>query len=542
MDNWFPGTQQQGRQSRLSSSGYSNQGANVSRGSLESRPTSAYSAGTAGSQKDLLQEEPVELKKKVGLISGISLIVGTMIGSGIFISPTGVAKGSGSVGLTILSWLICGIISTLGALCYAELGTQIPRSGAEYAYLGHAFGNRHGIIGPIPAFLFSWTNAVVIRPCMVAIIILAFSTYILEPTLESCQSTDTPVKCLAIAAVCVLMLINIYSVQLATIVQTVLTIAKIIALIVIIFGGFAMLGKGNTQYLSTKFENTESNAGKIAIGLYNGMWAYDGWNNLNYVTEEIINPYRNLPLAIMIGIPLVTVLYLLVNISYFTVMSIPELLESPAVAITWGRRVLGVMAPLIPVFVACSTLGAANGTLFSTGRLPYVAAREGHQVEILSMVHTKQYTPLPAVVFTSIIAIFMIIPGDIESLIDFFSFAVWTFYALTMVAFITMRFTRKSEERPFKVPIVLPIIVLIIAVYLVFAPIIDSPKVEYLYALIFILLGLVFYFPFVYYQKTVPGIDKITSFLQLLFEVSPSEEHQSKYRAKLGQSSSETTI
>ncbi|XP_050399175.1 b(0,+)-type amino acid transporter 1 isoform X4 [Patella vulgata] len=318
-------------------------------------------------------------------------------------------------------------------------------------------------------------------------------------------------------------MVNCSSVKFAARVQVFFTFAKLAALLMIIVGGIVKLGQGNTEYLEDGFEGTAQSASGIALAFYDGLWAYDGWNNLNYVTEELKNPYVNLPRSIIIAIPLVTVCYLLTNISYFSIMSKAELLASDAVAATWGSRVLGVAAIIIPISVACSTFGAANGSCFTGGRLVYAAAREGHLPEILSYVHVTQYTPLPSLLFTSFIALLMIIPGDIFTLIDFFSFTAWLFYGATMLAVIVLRFTKKNEPRPYKVPIFIPVFVLLCSIYLIIGPIVDNPKIEFLYAFLFVISGMIFYVPFVHFKLQLPGMDKFTTFLQLILQVAPSK-------------------
>ncbi|ESO87846.1 hypothetical protein LOTGIDRAFT_234854 [Lottia gigantea] len=466
----------------------------------------------------VIQEEKVALKKRVGLVSGIALIVGTMIGSGIFISPKGVLDGTGSIGLSLIVWLGCGLISLFGALSYAELGTLITKSGAEFAYLFEA-------MGPIPAYMYSWTSVIVLKPSTVAVICLAFAEYVFEPIFDGCGPPELIKKLLAAAAILAVTMVNCYSVKLASRVQVFFTFTKLAALAMIIIGGFVMMGQGNTQNLDPKttFQGTTSSASAIALAFYDGLWAYDGWNNLNYVTEELKNPYKDLPRSIIIALPLVTICYLLTNISYFSVMDKAELLASDAVAATWGARVLGVAAIIIPISVACSTFGAANGSCFTGGRLVYAAAREGHLPEILSYVHVRQLTPLPSLVFTSLIALIMIIPGDIFTLIDFFSFTAWLFYGATMAAVIILRFTRPHEHRPYKVPIVLPIFVLLCSIYLVLGPIIDNPQIELLYAFLFVISGLIFYVPFVHFKLVLPGMDTFTKYMQLILEVAPSK-------------------
>ncbi|XP_041376052.1 b(0,+)-type amino acid transporter 1-like [Gigantopelta aegis] len=470
----------------------------------------------ADDSQPITYDSTISLKKQVGLISGVALIAGTMIGSGIFISPTGVLIATGSVGLSMVVWAGCGIIAMLGALTYAELGTLITKSGAEYSYLFEAFG-------PIPAFLYAWTSVIVTKTSSMAIICLAFAEYVFDPIFDDCGPPEVIKKLLAAAAVVTIAVINCYSVKLASWVQVVFTFIKIAALVIIIVGGFVKLGEGNTQYLAEGFKDSVQSPSVIALAFYDGLWAYDGWNNLNYVTEELVNPYVNLPRAIWIALPLVTVLYLLTNISYLSVMSKEKMISSPAVASTWATRVLGPAAVLVPICVACSTFGAANGTCFTGGRLVYAAAREGHLPEILSYVHVKNYTPLPSLVLTTFIALLMIIPGDIYSLIDLFSFASWLFYGLTFASLVVLRFTKKHDHRPYKVPIIIPILVTLIAIYLVIAPIVQNPKIEFLYAFIFILAGMIFYIPFVHFKLRIRCLDYVTAWLQLVMEVAPSK-------------------
>ncbi|VDI18884.1 solute carrier family 7 (L-type amino acid transporter), member 9 [Mytilus galloprovincialis] len=434
------------------------------------------------------KDKCVALKKRMGLMSGVALIVGTMIGSGIFISPKGVLMSTGSVGLSFVVWLGCGVLALMGALSYAELGTMITKSGAEYAYLKDAFGPLHKNLGPVPAFLFAWTSVLILKPALFGVVAMSFGLYAVEPFFP-CGPSDIAVKLVAI---------------------------------VCLSGGAVMIARGETEYLESGFEGSQTSPSIIALAFYDGLWAYDGWNNLNYVTEELKDPYKNLPRAIMIGIPLVTVCYILTNVSYLTVLSPAELLSASAVATTWGQRVLGVMAFIIPLSVVFSTFGAANGSCFTGGRVMFVAAREGHLPEVLSFVHTRQFTPLPSLVVSTILACVLVLMGDIFALIDFFSFAAWMFYGLTMAALIVMRYTQKDAYRPYKVPIIIPIIVLLCSFYLVIAPILQNPRIEFLYASIFMFSGLIFYVPFVVYKKELSFMRHVTYLVQMVFCVAPS--------------------
>ncbi|XP_027194573.2 b(0,+)-type amino acid transporter 1-like isoform X1 [Dermatophagoides pteronyssinus] len=461
----------------------------------------------------------VGLKRRVGFISGTALIVGTMIGSGIFVSPKGVLERSGSVGMSLIVWIGSGLISLLGALCYAELGTLITKSGAEYSYILESFG---GLL----AFLFSWISVFVLKPAMLSIICLTLSEYIVQPFFLECQPNNFAIKLIAIFFIVTITYVNCYSVNLATSTQNIFTAAKLLAIIIIICGGIVHIFQGHTEYISKGFEGSKFAISDIATAFYSGLWAYDGWNNLNYVTEELINPYRNLPLAIICGIPIVTLCYVLVNISYMSVMSTEEILMSDAVAVTWGNQILGFAAIIIPISVALSSFGAGNGSCFTSGRLAFAAAREGHLIDVLSYIDMKRYTPSPALVFNAFLSILLILPSNIESLIDFFSFTAWLFYGATMLALIILRYKSpyKDKFRPYKVHLSLPIIVFLISIYLVIGPIIENPQIEYLYATLYIVSGLLVYVPFVKYKiKCHRLLNIITWTTQLIFKAVPCE-------------------
>lgn len=460
----------------------------------------------------------IHLKRELGLISAVSMITGTMIGSGIFMSPQWVLYYMGSPGASLLIWAACGLLAMLGALCHAELGTVIKESGGEYIYILRN-------VGSLPAFLLAYTSVIVVRPASIAAISLSFGNYVAAAFFPDCPSPQVIIKCLAAVCILVLGIINCLNVRLSMSIMNFLTAAKLIVLVVIIVGGIVLLAKGNTQVLQNGFENTVTGFGPVGVAFYQGLWSYDGWNNLNYITEELKNPEVNLPRAVMIAIPLVTCIYILTNVSYFAAMTPQELLTSDAVAISWGLKVLGTWTWIITLGVALSTAGSANGTFFSGGRACYVAAREGHLPEALSMAHVERLTPSPALIFTSAISLIMIIPGDFSSIVNYFSFTAWLFYGITFSGLIYMKIKKPDIPRPYKVPIILPVITLIASVYLVLAPIIGSPELEYLYVVLFILSGIIIYIPVVRYKWSPGWFHSVTLHLQLLLQVAPTDKN-----------------
>lgn len=477
-----------------------------------------------GDTNIVYETEKTELKKDVGLLSGVALIVGTMIGSGIFVSPKGVLEGTGSIGFSLIIWIFCGVLSTLGALSYAELGTSIPRSGGEHAYLMYTFAEGSSKIGRLPAFLFDWMGLFILRPTMFTLIMLSMGTYTVKPFFSGCTEVpDVPVKLITIAMMLLLGLINIYSVKFATRLQVFTTVSKLLAITIIAIGGVYQLIAEETLHVSDIFADTKKDAALISTAFYNGLWAYDGWNNLNFITEELKNPEKNLPRCIMLGIPLTSFAYFIANVGFFAVLTKTEILASHAVAVSWSNYLLGVMSWVMPVFVVLSCFGSANGVLFASSRLCFAAARDKNFPEVLSYIQIGRFTPMPSILFTIVISICILLPGDLSTLIDFYAFSVWVWYCVTIISLLVLRKTQPHLHRPYKVPIIIPIIVLIIGLYLTIAPVIQTGRVTFLYAILFMILGVIFYFPFVHYNVHIRKTERIYASLQKLLQVAPTK-------------------
>ncbi|XP_062066125.1 b(0,+)-type amino acid transporter 1-like [Lepus europaeus] len=461
------------------------------------------------------------MKREIGLWSAVSLIVGCMIGSGIFMSPQGVLVHMGSPGASLVVWAACGLLAMLGALCYAELGALIPESGGEYVYILRTFGS-------LPAFLAVYTLVLVGRPAAISAISLSFAEYSLAPFYPGCSALPQAVlKIVAAACILLLMLVNCWSSRLATRLMNVCTAAKVFSLLVIVVGGAVALGQGRSrrEALLSAFQNTTQQAGRIGMAFYQGLWSFDGWSNINCVTEELKNPHKNLVWALIIAIPMVTGLYILANISYLLVLSPREILSSDAMAASWGNQILGSWAWLVPLAVAISTFGSVNGAFFSGSRVCYVAAREGHLPRVLSMVHVHRLTPSPALMFTTAVALVLIIPGNFSSIVNFLSLLSWLIYGTTISCLLYLRMKRKNLPRPYKVPTLIPAVMLLASLYLVLAPIIDHPQMEFLYIFLFLLSGFLVYFLFVYFQWQPRCLQTATLQLQLLMEVAPTTKN-----------------
>uniref|UniRef100_A0AAR2KGN4 Solute carrier family 7 member 8a n=1 Tax=Pygocentrus nattereri TaxID=42514 RepID=A0AAR2KGN4_PYGNA len=453
-----------------------------------------------------------------------------IIGSGIFVSPKGVLENASSVGLALIVWIITGVITAIGALCYAELGVTIPKSGGDYSYVKDIFG---GLAG----FLRLWIAVLVIYPTNQAVIALTFSNYVLQPLFPTCFPPENGLRLLAGLCLLLLTWVNCASVRWATRVQDMFTGGKLLALILIIIMGIVQICKGMSEYYwlepANAFEPFQDyDVGLIALAFLQGSFAYGGWNFLNYVTEELVDPYVNLPRAIFISIPLVTFVYVFANIAYVTAMSPQELLASNAVAVTFGEKLLGVMSWIMPISVALSTFGGVNGSLFTSSRLFFAGAREGHLPRLLAMIHVRRCTPIPALLFTCISTLLMLCTSDMYTLINYVGFINYLFYGVTVAGQIVLRIKQPDMHRPIKISLVWPVIYLLFWAFLLIFSLYSEPVVCGI-GLAIMLTGVPVYFLGVYWDNKPQCfntfVDKITCLGQkFCVVVYPAEEEKNE--------------
>ncbi|CAA7271674.1 unnamed protein product [Cyclocybe aegerita] len=436
-------------------------------------------------------------EKNIGLINGIALVVGLQIGSGIFSSPGMVVANTHSVGASLAVWLASGLLAWTGASSFAELGSAIPQNGGAQAYLSYAYG-------PLVSYLFAWTAIIALKPGGNAVISLIFAEYLnrmfFHATRAEVSPDDIPqwgIKLTAIGAVVVVTILCVAAKKLGTRVAVVFTAVKVTSLILVTVLGIVQLarGKASSSFREPLFSGSSTSPSSYSLAFYSGLWAFDGWDQANYVGGEMSQPEKNIPRAIHSSMFIVTLLFMLANISYFVVLDKNLVGLSNTVAMDFGRALFGPIGGSIFAFmVAFSCFGALNGSFFTSATLVYAAGRERYLPRIFGKLHTTRRTPLNAALLqASITILFIMLGSGFRSLINFSVVASWAFYFLTVLGLVILRVKEPMLERPYRTWIITPLTFCAVALFLLCMPIIAAP-VEAAAVLGFILVGIPVYY------------------------------------------------
>ncbi|KAL3455698.1 amidase signature domain-containing protein [Aspergillus heterothallicus] len=490
-----------------------------------------------------LGDGSLERNKTLTYLNGLSLVVGLVIGSGIFSSPSQVNANAGSPGGALIAWIVAGLLAWTGAASYAELGGAIPLNGGAQAYLAKIFGELAG-------FLFTWCAVLVLKPGSAAIISIIFGEYVVRAIVGAEVEQVNPWinKGVAFGGLFVVTCLNCLSTRLAARVGDLFMFFKFVALlgvaiigIIVAATGLSSKGNASEEWKIGWFEGTTTDISGWAMALYAGLWAFDGWDNTNYVIGEFKNPNRDLPRVIHTAMPLVIVSYLLANISYFFVLPHSTIEASNTVAVQFGDKVFGSIGALVfALIVSASCVGALNATIFTSGRLVYAAGKEGYLPSVFGNLWTQGsgssissmnrlqhrswanklvsrlfgngawigYTPINAMALNSVLTLVYIIVGEFKTLVTFYGVAGYTFYFLTVLGLIVLRIREPHLERPYKTWISTPIIFCCVSLFLLSRAIIAEP-LQTMIVVAFIIAGVPVYFWRIYKrdgQKVFRGL------------------------------------
>lgn len=409
-------------------------------------------------------KQRLELVRGLGPWAAAAIVVGTMIGTGIFLKPAEMASVGGSLGIVYAAWIVGGMLSLFGALAYAELGAAIPEAGGEYAYLSRSFG-------PVWGFLFGWTHSIVARPASAASIaagVLRFWGFLMPAVAAPIHvfewdysllgsshhfhfvfSWAQPLAILILLAVTG---INYLGVRLGGRVQVTLTVIKIASVVAIIIAAFGFSMGGGTA-VHPLFPSALGMGAFSAFlaAMAAALWAYDGWEDLNLVGSEVQNPGRNFPLALVWGVAMVAGVYLLFNAACFYVLPFAKVGASAHVASDVVATFAGQNAAIwVTVAMVIAGLGSLNSSILSGARVDYAMARDGLFFRVAGGIHPKFRTPGNALIFQAILASLFALTGTFEDLTSLFIFAGWIFYGMATVGLFRLRYTEPNMPRPYR--------------------------------------------------------------------------------------------
>lgn len=386
-----------------------------------------------------VKSEP-ELQPGLGFKDAVSLVVGTIIGTGIFIKAAIMAQQAGSVTAVILAWLVAAALSLLGALCYAELGSRLPRSGGEYVFI------REGC-SPAVAFLYGWTRFWIGSPSAISAYAVGAATFaggFLNVALLGGRST------VAVTLVVIFTALNCFKVAFGGKVQVFLTALKIGLIVLIAFGVFMLSPAGSWSHFSAgpQFDWQTLVTPSFGAAVLAALWAFDGWNNMPMAAAEIKDGQRNVPKALITGLAIVTVMYIFANFAWFYGVHFDDITSSystkfPNAMPVATKAVMPFLGTVGVAFISfafvMSAIGAMNGSILTSARVPWAMAKDGVFPRWLAAVNSSTHVPVRALVIQGITAVALAASGTFDQLTDYVVFSSWIWYAVAAFGIFKLR-------------------------------------------------------------------------------------------------------
>ena len=484
-----------------------------------------------------MTENKTSLLRALTLTDAISLVVGTVIGTGVFLKTAVMSQQLGRPSLVMLAWLAAGLLSLAGALAYAELGAMFPHAGGEYVYLGKAYGEA-------PAFLYGWMQFAVAGAGGMAGISTGFAIFLSAVIpMTGAWVTKTfhlfgqeihwqfgVTQVVAVGAIVFFTILNCLGVALSGRVQTFLTLLKLLGIAVIV-GGVLILSPGASWAHLTDIAHTSQLGGISAFGaaMMAALWAYNGWYLLPVCAGEVRDPQRNVPRGLIFGMLAVLATYLLANFAYFYALPISEITTANSTAYPLAAPVAAKAAEtflgksgvaFISIAFVISTLGALNGCVMGQARIPFAMSRAGLFFRRLGEVNSKSKAPVWAIIAQSAWGCVLALSGTFDQITTYTIFALWLFFGVTVSAVFVLRRKMPDAPRPYKTvgyPF-LPVLFVFVAIWLVINSIVTTP-VESLIGLFLIGLGLPVYLYF--RRERVKRARESTAGIELMGEVEP---------------------
>jgi len=435
----------------------------------------------------------IELPRVLGLWDVVSIVIGGVIGSGIFLVPAEIARGVGAPLLIFAVWIAGGMLSYFGALSFSEMSAAMPKAGGMYNFLKEAFG-------PLPAFLFGWTLFLVIDSGAIATLTVAFASNYLPYFVKISPFGQ---KIVAAVFILFLVIVNYIGVRWGANLQNFLTVIKFVALAAVCVIVFIFAKDANASNWIRPLPSGLSGSmfGAFGVALVASLWAYKGWEGATYSAGEVKRPERNLPMGLLIGTMACVIIYIVANMAYLYVFPASKIAESPRIASDVMNVVVGPLgASIISFIILFSIMGAANQTILCSPRVYFAMARDGLFFDKIADAHPKFLTPHISIIALGVWSLVLtLLLETFQSLFTYVIFGEWIFFGLTVGAVIVLRKKRPDLPRPYKTwgyPIT-PIIFMLAALYISGTSLVNTFK-ESMFGLIIILLGVPAY---LYWRK-----------------------------------------
>ncbi len=378
------------------------------------------------------------LERRLGLWDSISIVVGIILGAGIFVVPGLVARSLPQPGWILAAWAFSGLLSLLGALVFAELGAMMPETGGHYVFL------RAGL-GPMAAFLCGWTYFLIVQPSVVAYLSVSFARY-LAYFVPGAKAWGTAI---ALGLIFTLCAANRYGTRWGARIQNFFTAMKLAGLGILILSALLVPASASAPVAPP----ADLTPGAFGVAMIACLLSFEGWAYLSFVNGEIEHPERNIVRALGWGLVICTAIYLLVNVAYLRLLAIPEFIAADRPGSIVAERALGPGGGvLVTLTILVSIIGSANGQILTPARIYFAQAQDGLFFPLFARVHPRYRTPSAAILGVGLIASVLVVSGVWQSLIDFAVFAVWVFAFLVGVTLFTLRRTLPEAARPFRVP------------------------------------------------------------------------------------------
>jgi APA family basic amino acid/polyamine antiporter len=443
-------------------------------------------SGDTKSDLRALDSQP-GLVRELSRADGVALVVGTVIGSGIFLVPGPIAVQLHSLSAVLMVWIIGGLLSLFGALSLGELASMYPGAGGLYVYLRHAFG------GPL-AFLYGWGLLTMIQSGSIATLAVGFSLYLSQVV----QLSGTGQRITAITCILLLTGINCMGLRLGKLIQNVSTVTKSIGLAVL---ALLLFWRGHISLLKSSFPPAgppSHSSLPFGAALVAVLWAYEGWHVVSFTAGEFRSAKRDLPRSLFLGTALCAAIYLLMNIAYYSVLTPLAIRATDHAAATAIQTAYGTgMTMLISVLILTSIVGAMNGMVLTGPRVYYAMARNGNFFERLGRISPRFHTPVTAILAQGAWASVLTLTGSFRQLFTYVVFTAWIFYGLTVASVITLRIRKPNLERSFRVPAYpwLPLMFIVAAAGICLSAVLSDP-VHACFGIALILTGAPLYFCF----------------------------------------------